>query len=400
MKWKDLSKYLGLFIFAVAVIAVYKTFDNIGVIFGWFGSVISLLRPFVIGFVIAYILINPCRFIEKLLLKQKNEWFKKNRRPIAVVIIYALFLLIITLVLVAVIPAIVSNLIEFYNNLPDLIKAFVGWFNSLELGITLGENTMRQLFENNFFSMEKLLQILDLANVNRYAQGIMNVGSGLVSVLMGLIVSIYTLIDRAQLKNGLSRLSRVVFKDKSRSFIIKYLRRINEFANKYIYCILVDAVIIFFVGFLILTIAGVQYAPLLALMLGTFNMVPYFGAIIATAVTAIITMFTGSFTQAIVILVILIVLQQIDANLIQPKLYSGSLKVKPFWVIFAILLGGGLLGPIGIFLAVPLTAMGRSVLIDFMEYREAKQGIPSPPRDEEEEEPEKKPSFFKKIKKK
>ncbi len=383
MKWKDLSKYLSLFIFAVAVIAVYKTFDNIGVIFAWFDNILHLLRPFIIGFAISYVLVSPCRFIEKLLLRQKNNWLKERRRAVSVIVIYALFLIIIVLVLVTIIPAIVSNLVDFYNNLPALIGDFVNWFNSLNLGITLGENTLSQLFENEYFSVQQLLKFLDLANMNRYAQGVMSVGSGVVHVFMGLIVSIYILLDRANLKSGLARLSRVVFKDKTRGFLVKYLRRINEFANKYIYCMLVDAIIIFVAGFIVLSIEGVKYAPLLALMLGVFNLIPYFGAIIATATIGIITVFTGSLTLAVVAVISMIVLQQLDANFIQPKLFAGSLQVKPFWVIFAVLLGGGLFGTIGIFLAVPIAALGRSILIDFMEYREEKAGIPSPPRDEE-----------------
>lgn len=394
MKWKDLSKYLSLFIFAVAVIAVYKTFDNIGAIFGWFDNLLYLLRPFIIGFAISYVLVSPCRFIEKLLLKQKNNWLKERRRAVSVIIIYALFLLVIVLVLVTVIPAIVSSLVEFYNNLPSLIGAFVNWFNSLDLGITLGENTLSQLFENDYFSVQELLKFLDLANMNRYAQGVMSVGSGVVHVFMGLIVSVYILLDRANLKSGLARLSRVVFKDKSRRFLLKYLRRINEFANKYIYCMLVDAIIIFVAGFLVLSIEGVEYAPLLALMLGVFNLIPYFGAIIATATIGIITVFTGSLTLAIVAVVSMIVLQQLDANLIQPKLFAGSLQVKPLWVIFAVFVGGGLFGTIGIFLAVPIAALCRSIIIDFMEYREAKAGIPSPPREEEPEKQRRKLSFI------
>ena len=142
MKWKDVSKYLGLFVFAVAVIAVYKTFDNIGTIFKWLGGLVTLVRPFIIGFVIAYILMAPCRFIEKFLEKRGNKWLKEHRRPIAVVTIYAAFILLIVLVLVAIVPAIVSNLIDFYNNLPELIGEFVNWFNSLDLGVTLGELTL------------------------------------------------------------------------------------------------------------------------------------------------------------------------------------------------------------------------------------------------------------------
>ena len=135
---------------------------------------------------------------------------------------------------------------------------------------------------------------------------------------------------------------------------------------------LVDAIIICVAAFIILSVEGVQYAPLLAIMLGAFNLIPYFGAIAATVIVGIITAFTGSFTLAIIAVVSMIVLQQLDSNLIQPKLFSGSLQVKPFWVIFGILLGGGLFGIIGIFLAVPITAFFRSILIDIMDYREAK----------------------------
>lgn len=154
---------------------------------------------------------------------------------------------------------------------------------------------------------------------------------------------------------------------------MRYLRLINEFANKYIYCMIIDAVIVFIASFIVLSIEGVKYAPMLALLMGLLNVVPYFGAIIATATTGIITVFTGSLTLAIVAVISMIVLQQLDANLLQPRLLSGSLEIKPFWVIFGILLGSNLFGILGFFLAVPLTALIKSMLIDFMEHREAKK---------------------------
>lgn len=385
MKWKEISKYLGLFIFAVAVIAVYKTFDNIGVVFGWLGHLVTIVRPFIIGFVIAYILMLPCRFIERKLENQKNEWLKKHRRPIAVVIIYAAFVLIITLVLFAIIPSIVSSLVDFYNNLPGLIEDFVNWFNSLNLGVTIGKNSLSQLFDNEYFSIQNLLKFFDRANMNRYARSVKSIGSGVAHVFMGVIVSVYMLLDRANLKNSLIRLSRVLFKEKTRSFIAKYLRRINDFVNKYIYCMVIDAIIIFVLAAIVLSIERVEYAPLLGLMLGVFNLIPYFGAIIATATIGIITVFTGSLTLAIVAVISMIVLQQVDANFIQPRLLAGSLKVKPLWVIFAVLVGGGLCGAVGIFMAVPIAALCRSIILDFMENREAKAGIPSPPREQPEE---------------
>ena len=264
----------------------------------------------------------------------------------------------------AIVPALVSNLIEFANNMPALMADFANWFNGLNLGVTFDDDTIRQLLNNEIFSIERIMTYLNFDNVNKYARGVISAGSGLFNIFMGIVISIYILIDRASLRNTAEVLFEMTVKEKSRVVITKYLSRINEFAHKYIYCMLVDAIIIFVASFIILSVEGVTYAPLFAMMLGLFNLIPYFGAITATVLTSLITMFTGSITQAVVALISMIVLQQLDANFIQPRLLSGSLKIKPFWVIFGILLGGGLFGIVGIFLAVPITALCRSIIID------------------------------------
>lgn len=361
---KELSKYLGPFIFAVALIAVYKTFDNFGNIMALIKHIIALLNPFIIGFVIAYIFITPCNAIENFLGRRKTAFLNNHRRAIAVSAIYIVFAGLIVLAIVAIVPALVFNLIEFANNMPALMADFANWFNGLNLGVTFDDDTIRQLLNNEIFSIERIMTYLNFDNVNKYARGVISAGSGLFNIFMGIVISIYILIDRASLRNTAEVLFEMTVKEKSRVVITKYLSRINEFAHKYIYCMLVDAIIIFVASFIILSVEGVTYAPLFAMMLGLFNLIPYFGAITATVLTSLITMFTGSITQAVVALISMIVLQQLDANFIQPRLLSGSLKIKPFWVIFGILLGGGLFGIVGIFLAVPITALCRSIIID------------------------------------
>lgn len=373
-KLRELSKYIGLFVFAVAVIAVYKTFDNISYIIGYFGYILRVLSPFLIGFVIAYVLLQPCRAIEKFLSKNPYKFLSKHCRAISVATIYIIFLAVVILLLVAIIPAIVSSLTDFYNQLPSLIGEFARWFNSLDMGITLGDDTLQKIFENEYFSVQKLITYFSFDNVNKYAQGVMTVGSNLFKSFMGIIISVYILIDRTNLKTSFFRLTKSLLKPKPRAFLARYAKMTNEFANKYIYCMLVDAIIIFIAAFIILSVEGVKYAPLLALMVGLFNLIPYFGAFVSTAITGIITAFTGSFTLAVISVVSLIVLQQLDSNFIQPKLLSGSLQIKPFWVIFGALLGSGLFGVFGLFLAIPLMALCRNMLIDFMEYRENKSG--------------------------
>ena len=133
---------------------------------------------------------------------------------------------------------------------------------------------------------------------------------------------------------------------------------------------LIDAVVIFILSFIAMSIIGVSYAPLFALIVGLFNLIPYFGAIVATVVTGVITVFTGSFTQGIITVITLIVIQQLDANLIQPRLFADSLQVKPLYVILGITVGGGLFGMVGIFFAVPIIALIRSIILELMERKE------------------------------
>lgn len=371
MWFKELKKYIGLFILAVAIIVVYKTFDNFSIIIDWTKQIIHLLTPFVIGFCIAYVLFVPCQKLERLLQKTKVKFFVKSRRGVAVATIYLLFLAAIALLLVAIIPAVVRSISEFIEQFPSIVDSIIQWINSLHI-VQIEDLSIQKLFNNNLFSLQKLIESIDFNNMNKYAKGVMNFGTGLFNIFMGLVISIYILLDRKSLKDNFTKLTTLFISDKRRAFFGRYLKTINEFIQKYISCQLVDAGIVFLISFIILSIVRVKYAPLLALLIGAFNLIPYFGAVTATAFAAILTVFTGSFTQGVIVAVSQIALQQLDANFIQPKLLAGSLQVKPFWVIFGILLGGGLFGVFGIFLAVPIVALLRSILLDIFDLKERK----------------------------
>ena len=118
---------------------------------------------------------------------------------------------------------------------------------------------------------------------------------------------------------------------------------------------------------------GVKYAVLLGIMIGLFNLIPYFGAIIAVIISTIITLITGGFYQAIWMIVIVTILQQIDANIINPKIVGESLKISPLLVIFAVTIGGAYFGILGMFLAVPIAAVLKLFISDFIDYKNAKK---------------------------
>ena len=108
---------------------------------------------------------------------------------------------------------------------------------------------------------------------------------------------------------------------------------------------------------------------LLGFMIGLFNLIPYFGAIIAVIIAIIVTLLTGGFGQALLMAIIVIILQQIDANIINPKIVGNSLKISPLLVIFAVTVGGAYFGVLGMFLAVPIVAVLKILITDYIEYK-------------------------------
>ena len=368
---KELKKYIGLFVLGVALIAVYKTFDNFGDLLNWIGEFFALLTPFFIGFCIAYVLYVPCRKIEAFYQKTNLAPLVKHRRGIATATIYLVFFAFITLLMFAIIPALMESIGELIDQLPSLIQGFISWINSFGI-YEFSSKSLETLLNKNLLSADKLLSEFSFDTMNRYAKGVVSVGTALFHTFLGIIISIYILLDRHRMKKICTRIAESYIPASRRSFLGRYLKKVNEFIHLYISCQLTDAAIIFLLSFVALGILKTKYALLLALITGLFNLIPYFGAITATVLAGLITAFTKNFTSGLIVVAVLIVLQQLDANFIQPKLLSGSLNVRPFWVIMGILIGGGLFGFIGIFLAVPLIAMLRIIALDILEGRERK----------------------------
>lgn len=364
MKTKILKGYLPLFVIGVLLIAVYKTFDNFGIIIGFFKTLMSILTPFVVGFAIALLLYPLCAKLEKIFKKCKVKFVSKNRRPISVATTFVVLIGVVTLVMYFVVPPLAKSIRDFAYQLPyilDSISKYIeGW------GVKIDYEYFK-----NIFTVDKIMQHIKLESINEYAAGVISFSVSFVKIFMGIIVSVYVLIDREKLVSGSKRILKAFLSEKKYTRISRYVKMATEFIYKYLYCLIIDAIIIFILSFIILSVLRVKYAHLLALMLGTFNLVPYFGAIIASVTTAVITCFTANFTMGIIVAVALLILQQLDANVIQPNLVNNSFAIRPFWVIFAILVGGNFFGIPGILLAVPTFALIRALFMEFLDKKEA-----------------------------
>ena len=138
-----------------------------------------------------------------------------------------------------------------------------------------------------------------------------------------------------------------------------------------------DAVIVGILTTIAMSLMGVRYAPLLGFLIGLFNMIPYIGAIIAVFIAGLITLITGGLYQTIWMLIVVIILQQIDANIINPRIVGHNLKISPLLVIFAITIGGAYFGILGMFLAVPIVAVIKIITEDYIDYKLAVKKIKS-----------------------
>ncbi len=368
MKFSELKKYFSLFIVAIAVIIVYKTFDNFGYIIDFIAKVFGLLTPFLIGGAIAFLLVPMCRKTEKLLKKTKVNFIRKYRRGFAVLIDYIIVIAVIVLIFVAIIPQLIASITKFAASAPSIVSQFTAWLNSL--GIFDGVS-LQSLLESDFFSLNKLLEIFDVQNMNKYAKGVVSFGSAIFDIFFGIIISVYILIDRAKIKEGYLNFCQLYLPEKFRKNLYKYSNKVGDFITQYIGCQLLDACIVFILCLIALTIMGNEYAAVFALMVGSFNLIPYFGAIIAVAICAIITLISNGLMSALILVVVLIVIQQLDANILQPRIVANTMSIKPLLVILGVLLGGGLFGIIGFFIGVPIVALIKEIIDEVVGKKKA-----------------------------
>ena len=167
------------------------------------------------------------------------------------------------------------------------------------------------------------------------------------------------------------KLFNAIFEKETCKRLGGYFNRTNDIFLKFLASQLLDAIVVGILTSIAMSILGVKYAVLLGVMIGLFNMIPYFGAIVAVIIATVITFITGGLSQAIWMVIITTILQQIDANIINPKIVGESLKISPLLVIFAVTIGGAYFGVLGMFLAVPVAAILKVLIGDFIDIKMA-----------------------------
>lgn len=363
--WK---KWMYWFVFAVAVIAVYKLLDNFGDIAEWIGGLMSVLMPFLMALLLAYLFYLPCRKVENFIKKAKPKFIKKRARWLSIFTVYLIALILIIVIIKFIVPTVYESFMDLAKSLPGYYSAMIDTLEELPEDSAINQIDWKSIIES--LGAIKIEDFINLEMIGEYAKGIIGIATSIFSIFVTVVVSMYLLAERSEIIEFARKLCGAIFNTSIYKTLAKYFRESNEIFFRFVSSQIIDAIIVGILASIAMSILGVKYAILLGFMIGLFNLIPYLGAIIAVALAILITIFTGGITQAIWMAVVVIILQQIDANIINPKILGNSLEISPILVIFSVTVIGAYFGIMGMFLAVPIIAVIKLVLNDYIRYKE------------------------------
>lgn len=366
------TKSIFWLLLAVVVVTVYKTLDNIGAITNAIKNFLGIISPFLMGILISYILYVPCTKIEATYKKVKKiKLINKKARPLSILTVYFIVFILLVILINFILPPVIQSIVDLVNNFGQYYNIAVEKITALPED-SIFKSEVAQKIINEVQNID-LKEIVNTEALTGYVQSVIGMLGGVFDIFVSIIVSIYILNGRKQIINFLGRLLGAIFEEKTYENINKYFNRTNQIFFKFLASQILDAVIVGILASIAMFVLNVKYAVLLGFMIGLFNIIPYFGAIIAVILAGIITFFTGGLSQAICMLVVVTILQQIDANIINPKIVGDSLKISPLLVIFAVSIGGAYFGVLGMFLAVPVIAVLKLLVDEFIDLKTKKK---------------------------
>lgn len=358
---KNIKKIRGLILFTALLILALMKFDLLcaAAVF-----VLGIIRPFLAGGMIAFVINLPMRFYERKLFAKKKEkgigkYLEKGKRGISLVLAYLSVILAVALVIVTVIPQLVATLRILANQLPVFYADMIA-----KLEVILEENPQAVA----------VLESMEMPNADW--QGIINtvigfLKSGLGSMLsstvtvagsiisstvnffIALIFSIYLLVQKEKLQDQFQRLLRAYTKPKIYKSVLKVFRLLNQNFSNFITGQCTEAVILGLMFVVCMTIFQFDYAVMIGVLIAFTALIPIVGAFIGCFVGAFLMMVDDPI-KAFWFVVLFIVLQQIEGNLIYPHVVGNSVGLPSIWVLAAVTIGGSLMGVFGMLVFIPL----------------------------------------------
>lgn len=362
--WRSWVFYLTL---GTILIILYKALDSIAYLGIILKQFISIIAPFLVGLLLAYLAYIPEEKIERILKKSKIKFFKKNKRKLGILTTYILFAILILIIVNFIMPVLTESINELINNIQNYYTKIIEIYNELpDDSLFKTEQIYSALKE---IQNVDLKQYVSMDRITEYLKSAVGIARSLFDVFVAIIVSIYILSERDEMLQFAKKFVKAFFKEKTGKYLERYFYSSNGIFFKFITSQFLDAVVVGILAVIVMNLMKIKYASLLGFVIGLFNMIPYFGAIIAVIIAGLITFITAGISKALFMLIVIIILQQIDANIINPKIIGDSLKISPIIVIVSVTIGGAYFGVIGMFLAVPVAAILKILVNDYIDNK-------------------------------
>ena len=381
MKVEWNKRYTTIAIYSFVVIAcsilLYMIMSNIDEFSSKVDGMIVTLRPFIIGGAIAYLLNFMLKFYENLLSKwdKFNKQSKKVKRSVGLILTYLSAMIMVYLFLQFVLPQLVDSILGLANSIPQYVKDLSNFTNDLLSKVDL-EPQFIELLMKEWNDLINAIIAFITNMVPVIGNMLLGLSSSLFSIFIGVIVSIYMLIDKEKLL-ALSRKIIFAFSPNERAkFILRIARISNDTFGKFLVGKIIDSLIIGVLTFCILSICKMPYTLLISVIIGITNIIPFFGPFFGAIPSVIIVLFVSP-TKALWLILIVFIIQQIDGNIIGPKILGDSIGISAFWILFSLLIFSKLLGFVGMIVGVPIFAVVYSLIKETVELRLKSKGLPT-----------------------
>lgn len=339
-------KYRDILIFALIGVIGYKLIDNYDYFFGLLKKIVTIMTPFIYALICAYVLNPVISFFERKL---------KVKRAISIAITYLMIVTLVFIILFFTIPSIIDSILNITKEVPKYVEIIQKWINT-----ALQNERIKILIEQagllgKLQEMSGQIGNIAIVLLQGLVMYLLSFTSNLVIVIFGFLISIYVIVDKERLLKNTRRITYMIFKEENGNRIINFVRTYNKMVGFYIGIKAVDSSIVGIIALFGLLIVGEPYAPLIALIVGITNMIPYFGPLMGVIVAMTVAIFVSPM-KAFVVFVLLLCIQQFDAWFLEPKLVGKKVGISPLGIILGVTIGGGFLGPIGMLLGSPTMA--------------------------------------------
>lgn len=378
---------LYLIVTAILIYILYAILSHTGIILKYIGNILSQIlsatAPLLYGLVIAYFFSPLVNVIDKRLIsrlaKKENpknsrisKQLAKRRRTVSIAIAFVLILIVLVIVAYTLYSMIMGKLtVEKIDNIGENIYGYFSKYEDLfsTLSQKLSASGLAPRIKNPVeMFVEWASSGILLRKGSDFAGWLSNLGSNLINIGLGLVIAFYILKDQEYFLKLWDSLLDVVLPRKAESILMHTLIDIHKVISKFFRGQLLDGLIVGVISSIGLFLIGIDFAIFIGMFAGIANIIPYFGPIIGIVPAVFMSLLDGNVTQAVLSVVILLGIQQVDGAVIAPKIVGDSVGLHPVFVLLAVIIGGKYFGILGMLIAVPIAAIIKLFLLKLLSW--------------------------------